>query len=107
MHRMRIKTGDTVQVIAGKDRGATGAVKQALPAAGQVIVEGVNLRKRHRRGQVRGQKGEIVEIASPIDVSNVQVVDPKTNQPTRVGIQRRDDGTPVRVAKKSGTQIDA
>lgn len=106
MSTMKIQKGDTVMVIAGKDRGKTGKVTRALPKEDQVVVEGVNVKKRHRRPQQAGQHGQIVEKAMPVHVSNVQIVDPKNGEPTRVGVQRQADGSRVRIAKKSGTAID-
>jgi large subunit ribosomal protein L24 len=102
---MRIKKGDNVQVIAGKDKGKTGTVERALPRDNTVIVEGVNVRKRHRRPRRMGQQGQIVEVNQPIDVSNVMIIDPKTNEPTRVGMHVKEDGSKVRVTKKSGTEL--
>lgn len=90
-------------VIAGKDRGKTGQVSEALPQTDSVIVEGVNLRKKHIRA--RGDKpGQVVEKVHPIHVSNVMLVDPKTSKRTRVGIEQKD-GKRVRIAKKSGQEL--
>lgn len=94
-----------MQVIAGKDKGKTGTVERALPRDNTVIVEGVNVRKRHRRPRRMGQQGQIVEVNQPIDVSNVMIIDPKTNEPTRVGMHVKEDGSKVRVTKKSGTEL--
>lgn len=107
-HKLRIKKGDTVQVITGNDKGATGRVLRVIPKTQRVIVEGINIRKKHQqavqagRGQV--QAG-IVQFEAPIHISNVMLVDPDTGEPTRVGI-RREDGMRIRVAKKSGQDID-
>jgi large subunit ribosomal protein L24 len=104
---MKIHKGDNVLVIAGKDRGKTGKVVRALPRVDRVIVEGVNMQKRHRKPKTNTkQGGGIVDVTAPIHVSNVQLVDPKTNKPTRIGIVR--DATtnkPTRVAKKSGISV--
>jgi large subunit ribosomal protein L24 len=104
---MKIKKGDNVIVIAGKDKGKTGKVVRALPEVSQVIVEGVNIRKRHLKAKTNTkQGGGIVELTAPIHVSNVQIVDPKTNKPTRVGITvDAVKNTRVRVTKKSGTVL--
>lgn len=102
---MMIKTGDTVAVIAGKDRGSTGKVLSMHPNEERVVVEGVNVVKRHRRAANRGEKGQIIEKTLPVHISNVQLIDPKTNKPTRVGITRKQDGTKVRISKKSGQEI--
>lgn len=100
---MKIKKGDKVVVISGKDRGKEGAVSDVLTDEGRVIVEGVNIAKKHKK--VRGGKGQIVEKPMPIDASNVMFVDPKTNERTRLGITRKEDGTRVRIAKKSNQEV--
>jgi len=102
---MRIKTGDTVVVIAGKDKGTKATVKQALPKQDKVIVEGVNIVKKHQKPSNQAPQGGIVEFEAPIHVSNVQLVDPKPGERTRVGIVEKD-GKRVRVANKSGESID-
>ncbi|MCZ0718065.1 50S ribosomal protein L24 [Aerococcus kribbianus] len=102
---MRIKTGDTVVVISGKDKGTEGVVKQALPKQDKVIVEGVNIVKKHERPTQLNPNGGINEVEAPIHVSNVQLVDPKTGEATRVGVEVRD-GKRVRVARKSGEVLD-
>lgn len=99
---MKIKTGDTVVVRTGKDRGTQGRVVAAYPTLERVLVEGVGVVKRHRRGTRRGQAGQIVERPTPVHVSNVALVDPKEKVPTRVGYELRD-GKKVRIMKKSGT----
>lgn len=99
---MKVKKGDKVVVIAGKDKGTSGRVERVMSDENRVVVEGVNIKKRHQRARRRGEKGEIIELASPIDVSNVMIEDPKTKKPTRVGYRVNDDGTKVRYAKKSG-----
>jgi len=104
---MRVKKGDTVIVIAGKDKGARGKVITAFPKLGKVLVEGVNRVKKHTRVQTtqRGAKtGGIVTQEAPIDVSNVMVVDPD-GQPTRVGYRVDDNGQKVRVARTSGKDL--
>lgn len=101
---MKVKANDTVIVIAGKDKGKQGRVKQALPKADKVVVEGVNIVKKHQRPTQMNPQGGIIEVEAPIHVSNVQIVDPKTGEATRVGYQEQD-GKRVRVAKKSGEVI--
>jgi len=101
---MRIKKDDKVIVIAGKDKGKTGKVLRAFPAENKVVVEGVNIKKKHQRATQGGQKGQIIDKTFPIDVSNVMLVDPKTGKPTRIGKKLVGDKF-VRVAKKSGTVI--
>jgi len=101
---MKIKKGDNVIIIAGKDKGKKGKVVRALPRSSAVVVEGANIRKRHQKSRQRGQKGQILEVAAPIHISNVMFVDPKTGVPTRVGI-KIVGGVRKRVAKKSGALI--
>ncbi|MDO8523594.1 MAG: 50S ribosomal protein L24 [bacterium] len=100
---MKIRKGDKVIVISGKDRGKTGVVTHAFPQKNQVLLEGVNLRRKHEKPR-GSRKGQIVERATPIHASNVMIVDPKTNTGTRISI-RRKDGERVRVAKKSGAEL--
>lgn len=98
---MFVKSGDKVRVIAGKDKGKEGTVLSALPKKDKVIVEGINIVKKHTQASGMGQEGGIVEKEAPLHVSNVQLIDPKTEEPTRVGY-RFEDGKKVRYAKKSG-----
>jgi large subunit ribosomal protein L24 len=108
----KIRKDDTVIVIGGKDRGKTGRVLRVDPKKQKVYVEGLNIVKRHMRPQqVRDaqraeQVGGVIEKEGPIHVSNVMLVDPKENKPTRVGIERDDDGGRRRVARRSGVRID-
>ena len=107
--RMKIRRDDTVKVISGKDRGKTGKVLRVEPARQRVVVEGVNVQKRHRRPVgLTGQRQEagVIEVEGSVHVSNVQLLDPKSGSPSRVGIKRTDDGRRVRFAKKSGTEVD-
>ncbi len=90
-------------VIAGKDRGKTGTVARSYPKDDRVLIDGVNMVKRHRRARTGG-KGQIIEKPMPVHISNVQLVDPKTGKGTRVRIERKD-GVAVRIAKKSGSVI--
>ncbi|HEX9608854.1 MAG TPA: 50S ribosomal protein L24 [Candidatus Paceibacterota bacterium] len=99
---MKIKKGDNIIVIAGKDRGKSGKVVRAFPAKDAVIIEGVNLKKKHQRPTRRNQKGQIIDVTMPIHVSNVQLVDPKGGKPTRIGFSI-EGGKKVRIAKKSGS----
>lgn len=101
---MKIKKGDNVIVIAGKDKGKSGKVVRAIPDRDQVIIEGTNMRKRHQKPRSSNQKGQIVEFSAPLHVSNVMIKDPKTGKPTRVG-SKEEKGKNVRVAKKSGTVL--
>lgn len=102
---MRIKTGDNVLVIAGKDKGTEGMVKHVFPKRDRVLVEGVNIVKKHQKPSQANPQGGIVEEEAPIHVSNVQLVDPKTGKPTRIGI-KEEDGKRVRYAKQSGEVLD-
>ena len=100
---MKIKKGDNVIVISGKDRGKDGAVLRAFPKKDQVLVEGVNVVKKHQRSRRRKQAGQIIERPMPIHVSNVAVKD-NENKPSRVGYVV-EEGKKVRVAKRSGNKI--
>jgi len=101
---MKIKKGDKVIVISGKDKGVSGKVLRALPKLDRVIVEGVHVVKRHQKSKKSGETGQIIDKTLPIHISNVALVDPKGGKPTRIGI-KIDGGKRVRVAKKSGTVI--
>ena len=101
---MRIKKGDTVVVLAGKDKGKQGTVLKAMPKEDRVIVEGVNIQTKHQK-QTQKEAAEIKHQEGPIHVSNVMLVDSKTKAPTRVGY-KMEGGKKVRVAKKSGNVID-
>jgi large subunit ribosomal protein L24 len=111
MAAMRIRRDDTVRVIAGKDRGKTGRVLRVDTEKRRVYVEGANIVKRHTKPRTlrdtqRAQElGGIVEMEGPIHISNVMLIDPESGEPTRVGV-KRDGGRRVRVAKKSGKEID-
>lgn len=102
---MNIKKGDQVIVISGEYKGSTGTVQKAFPKINKVIIEGVNVRKKHRKPSQGNPEGSIVDMYAQIDASNVAILDPKTNKATRVGYQVVD-GKKVRVAKKSNTVID-
>jgi len=111
MKSMRIRTDDQVILTSGKDAGKTGRVVRTDPKRRRVYVEGLNMIKRHERPRSQGdlknaQAGGIVEKEGPIDVSNVMLLDPKGNKPTRVGVRRDEGGKRVRYAKRSGTAID-
>lgn len=102
---MKIKKGDKVIVIAGKDRGTTGTIIRSLPEKNMVIVEGVNISKRHRRSTQRARSGQIIDKAMPIHASNVQLVDPKTGKPTRLTIVRGKDGARERKTVKGKAMV--
>jgi large subunit ribosomal protein L24 len=101
----KIKKGDKVVVLAGRDKGRTGEVVKVHPDKGRALVEGVNQVKRHQR-QTKDREAGIVTKSAPIDLSNLAIADPKDGKPTRVGFKILDDGRKVRVAKRSGEQID-
>ena len=103
---MKILKGDKVIVIAGKDKGITGIVQAVYPKVNKVVVEGVNVHKKHRKPTQQNPEGSINEIYVPIDTSNVAIVDPKTKKPSRVGYQLDKSGKKVRIAKKSGSKLN-
>ena len=94
---MNIRKGDKVIVISGADKGKTGVVQKALPKLDKVVVEGVNVRKKHRKPTQSNPEGSIVDIYAPIHVSNVALIDPKTKKATRVGI-KVENGKKIRVS---------
>ncbi|MDP2692473.1 MAG: 50S ribosomal protein L24 [bacterium] len=105
---MKIKTGDNVKVLSGKERGKTGKVIQVLKSSknGQhyAVIEGVNLRKKHLKTQRSGEKGQTIELSFPLHISNVMIIDPNTKKSTRVGF--KTEGTEKkRISKKSGEFI--
>lgn len=105
----RIKKGDTVEVIAGKDLGERGEVTTVLPRADRVVVQGVNVMKRHEKAKQAGNRqvpAQIVEFDAPLHLSNVMLVCPNCNKKTRVGFKVREDGFKVRVCKKCGQDIE-
>ncbi|MFV9876164.1 MAG: 50S ribosomal protein L24 [Rickettsiales endosymbiont of Dermacentor nuttalli] len=103
--RVKIKKGDTVQVLSGKDKGSKAVVKQIMPKCNKLILEGVNLIKKHVRPSIKSSGG-IITKEVPIDISNVAYVDSKTGLPTKIAYKVLDDGRKVRVAKRSGEIID-
>ena len=102
---LKIKRGDTVVVISGKERGKRGEVERVIPKENRVVVGGVNVRTRHARPTQQNQDG-LYTFEAPIHVSNVMLVDPESGKPTRVGYRFTDLGEKVRVSKKSGKDID-
>ena len=113
---MQIKTGDTVVVIAGKDKftkdkkgnivRTTGKVLKVYPATNKVVVEGVNMVKKHQKPTQTNPNGGIVEAEAPIDASNVMLLNPKTNKPVRVGIKIDENGNKIRVAKDKNSPYE-
>ncbi len=105
---MKLRTDDNVIVISGKDKGKTGKIIRVDRSKDRVYVEGINIVKRHQRpnpGRPNAPVG-VIEREGPVHVSNVALVDPKDNKPTRVGTRRTEQGTRMRVTKRSGTEID-
>ncbi|NSL52581.1 50S ribosomal protein L24 [Calidifontibacillus erzurumensis] len=102
---MHVKKGDKVQVISGKDKGKQGVVLAAYPKKDRVLVEGVNIVKKHSKPTQMNPQGGIISKEAPIHVSNVMPIDPKTGKPTRVGY-KVIDGKKVRIAKRSGEVLD-
>ena len=103
---MKLKTGDKVVVISGKDRSKEGKIIKILKDENKVIVEGVNVCKKHLKPKNNNGTGEIVEVERPIHVSNVMLVDPKTKKPTKVKIDFDKNGKKIRISKKSNEKID-
>ncbi|KFB09940.1 MULTISPECIES: 50S ribosomal protein L24 [Nitratireductor] len=101
----KIKRGDQVVVLAGRDKGRTGEVIKVMPKEDQALVRGINVVRRHQK-QSAQQEGGIISKESPINLSNIALADPKDGKPTRVGFRVGDDGKKVRVAKRSGEVID-
>jgi len=111
MKSMRIRTDDQVMITGGKDRGKTGRVVRTDPKRRRVFVEGINVVKRHQRprsvkdAQKGGEVGGIIEKEGPIDVSNVMLLDPADNKPTRVGVRRGESGKRERFSRRTGKGI--
>ncbi len=101
---MKIKKNDTVLVISGKDRSKKGKVIKVLPSESRVVVEGINLRKKHTRAKRQGEKGQVVEIAAPLHISNVKLICSKCKMPTRVGYKVVGKNK-FRICKKCGQEI--
>ena len=104
--KMKIKKGDTVVIMTGRDKGAKGEVLKVLPQESRGIVQGVNVVKKHRKPSQLNPQGGIENIEKPIHVSNVALADPKDDKPTRVGYKILKDGKKVRVAKRSGETVE-
>ena len=102
----RVRKGDDVVIVAGKDKGARGKVLRVIPDADRLVVEGVNVITKHRKPTRQQQRGGIEKREAPIHNSNVMLADPKTGEPTRVRVKTLEGGRKVRVAVKSGEQID-
>ncbi len=105
MASAKIKKGDTVVVLSGKDKGQTGTVQKVMPKEGKIVVEGVNVMTRHRKPSQANPQGGIDRVPAPMAIAKVAVADPKDGKPTRVRFEEKD-GKKVRVAVKSGETID-
>ncbi len=103
---MRVRPDDTVIITKGRDRGKTGRVQQVFPKQGKLLVEGINIALRHTKPTQGVRQGGIIQKEMPVRISNVRLICPSTNQPTRVGFTRLADGTKARVSKKSGVIIE-
>ena len=102
---LKLKRGDTVVVISGKEKGKRGEVEHVLPKGNRVVVGGVNVRTRHARPSQQNQQG-LYHFEAPIDASNVMLIDPTSGEPTKVGYRLTESGEKIRVGKKSGKDID-
>jgi large subunit ribosomal protein L24 len=102
---LKLKRGDTVVVISGKEKGKRGEVERVLPRENRIVVGGVNVRTRHARPSQQNQQG-LYHFEAPIDASNVMLVDPNSGEPTKVGYRFTEAGEKLRVARKSGRDID-
>jgi large subunit ribosomal protein L24 len=101
-----VRKGDTVMVVAGKERGKKGKVLRVIPEKGRVVVERINMIKKHQRPTQKVRQGGIIEREGSIHLSNVMLVDPGSDTPTRVGMKALSDGKKVRVARRSGEMLD-
>lgn len=103
--KLHVKKGDNVKIISGKDKGKEGKILEAYPTKSRVLVEGINMVKKHAKPSQGNPQGGIINKEAPVHVSNVMVIDPSTNEPTRVGY-KEEDGKKVRIGKKSGEKLD-
>ncbi len=103
--KLKIRKGDRVSVVTGKDKGKTGSVLSVSPKTNKAVVQGINMAKRHTK-QSAQQEGGIISKEMAIDISNLSLLDPKDDKPTRVGFKTLEDGSKVRFAKRSGEVID-
>ena len=103
---MRIKKGDQVRVLAGKDKGREGEISRVIPQRNAVIIEGVNEVKRHQKATSETMQGGIIDKTMPIDVSNVAILSPSDGKPTRVGYRFSESGEKIGVCKRTGVDLD-
>ena len=105
MTKLHIKKGDNVIVLAGEDKGKTGKVLKMLVEKQRAIVEGVNIVSKSAKPSAKNPQGGIIKVEAPIHISNLSLIDPKSQKPTRIAIKVKEDGKKVRIAKKSGEEI--
>jgi large subunit ribosomal protein L24 len=107
---MRLKVGDQVEVVSGNDRGLRGEITRVIPRENRIVVQGINVVKKHAKPRPSGGRtptqGGIIEFEAPIDASNVMLICPQTDEPTRIGFRRDEYGDRVRYSKRSGEDID-
>jgi len=101
---MKLKKGDNVIMIAGKDKGKKGKISKVIPTGNKVVVEGINMMKKHQRPRRSGEKGSVIDMAMPVNASNVMILDPKKGVATRIG-KKLVAGKMVRIARKSNQEI--
>jgi large subunit ribosomal protein L24 len=104
--KIKLKRGDTVLIISGKDRGKTGKIEKVLPKTNQILVTGVNIIKKHTRPTKKNPHGGIIQINKPISVANVMLICPQCNKPTRIGFKMLDGGKKLRVCKKCKESVE-
>ncbi|HEU5184464.1 MAG TPA: 50S ribosomal protein L24 [Gemmatimonadaceae bacterium] len=102
---MHVTKGDTVRVMRGDDKGKEGKVLRVFPKTGRILVEGINIVKKHRKARRENEQSGIIEMPAPVHASNVMLIDPKSGAPTRVRARIDDDGTKERISAKSGDAI--
>lgn len=105
MNKLRIKKGDTVKVLSGKDKGKTGKILSVLPSAGRVVVDNVNMHTKFERSRKAGQASKKIVFAAPLSASKVMLVDPNSGNPSRIGFRFLENGNKQRVAKQSGKAV--
>lgn len=102
---MKIKKGDNIMIVTGKDRGKSGKIFKVLPKEGRVIIEGLNLKKKHVRPRKQGEKGQIVNIPGSLNISNVMILCKNCDKKTRVGFKFLEDKNKIRICRKCGEEI--
>lgn len=105
MAGIKLKKGDRVRVLTGKDRGKEGVIMRVLPAANKVIVDGVNVAKKHQKARTATSQGGIIDKDMPIPVPNVALLSPSDGKPTRVGYKVLEDGSKIRICRRTGAEI--